>query len=457
MMTRTFAWTDEEIRAALDLPGEAAVEFSGVSTDSRTLQPGALFVALAGERFDGHDHLDQAAARGARGAVVSRPVEAPAELVVYRVDDTLVALGDLARHRRDALGARVIGITGSSGKTSTKDFLRGALEATLRVHATRGNQNNRIGLPLTLLEAPDDTEVVVAEMGTSEPGEIEELVRIGRPDVGVVVTVSESHLDRLVDLAGVMSEKLDMVRGLSAEAVPLVGDNPRSLAEGAREIRVDVRVAGLSTAADPDLRPSRLTVDAQGRYGFQWRGVPVALAVTGRHMAYNAVIALAVADSLGVPPEAAARGVSAVQPTGMRSEMRTVGAVSLLVDCYNANPQSTRAALDALAARTGAGPRVALLGTMLELGGRSRALHDEVLQYALSLGLDRVVATGAFAVALPELYHPRLVRAEEPRDGCEAVLPVLRQGGLLLLKASRGVALERLIPALEAEFNGGGD
>ncbi|UCC26538.1 MAG: UDP-N-acetylmuramoyl-tripeptide--D-alanyl-D-alanine ligase [Gemmatimonadales bacterium] len=457
MMTRTFAWTDEEVRAALGLEGGSAGEYPGISTDTRALGPGELFVALTGERFDGHAFLAAAAAAGARGAVVSQAVEPPEGMVLYRVEDTLVALGDLARHRRIAMGARVVGITGSSGKTSTKDFTRGALAGHFRVHATRGNRNNRVGLPLTLLEAPEDAEVIVAEMGTSEPGEIRELVRIGLPDVGVVVTVSESHLDCLVDLDGVMTEKLDMIRGLAPEAVGLVGDTPESLPRSAREIRSDVRVAGLSTGSDPELRPCRLQVDSRGRYRFAWRGEVVSLRVAGRHMAYDAVIALAIADILGVPADLAAEGVSSVRATGMRGEERRVGAVRLLIDCYNANPQSTRAALDALAARTGNGPRAVILGTMLELGSRAAALHDEVLDYALSLGLDLVVATGAFATALPGRSGATLIRAEDPGEGYRAVLPVLRQGGVLLLKASRGVALERLIPALETELLGGGD
>lgn len=455
MSTATFAWTDARVRAALGVEGSAPATFTGVSTDTRTLGSGALFVALVGDRFDGHTFLEQAARAGATGAVVSREVEVPEGMVAYRVGDTLTALGDLALHRREALPARVVGITGSSGKTSTKDFLRAALAGSFRVHATRGNLNNRVGLPLTLLEAPEETQVVVAEMGTNEPGEIRELVRIGRPDVGVITTVSESHLERLGDLEGVLTEKLEMVRGLAPEATPLVGDTPSHLPERARTLRADTRVAGLGEGADPEFRPRRLTVDSEGRYGFVWHDAAVSLGVAGRHMASNAVVALAVAHLLGVPAAAAAAGVSGVAPAAMRGEERRVGPLTLLVDCYNANPQSTRAALDTLAGRTGAGPRIAFLGSMLELGGRSQALHEEVLEYALEQGLELVVATGAFAQALPGYGNSRLVREADPAAALEAILPRLREGGVLLLKGSRGVALERLIPRVESALGGG--
>lgn len=460
MGVAAFTWTDAAVRAALNLKGGsvAAPEAEGpvyaqVSTDTRTLDRGALFVALVGDRFDGHDFLDRAAEAGATGAVVSRDVEAPDGMILYRVEDTLVALGRLARFRRRALDARVVGLTGSSGKTSTKEFLRAALGAGYRVHATRGNLNNRIGVPLTLLATPDDVEAVVVEMGTSEPGEIGVLAEIVEPDLALLVTVGESHLEKLGSLEGVVREKLDIYSTLPADGMALVGDTPDFLPGRARETVPGVAVAGLSDAADPRLRPGHLEVDAGGRYRFRWQGHPVSLQVPGRHMANNAVLALAAADLLGVDPAAAAAAVSTVRPGGMRGEVRTFGPLTVLVDCYNANPQSTRAALDTLASRTGEGRRIAFLGTMLELGEREAELHDRVLEHALSLGLDRVVATGRFATALPGRESAALIRREDPEAGWEAVRDELAAGGTLLLKASRGVRLERLLPLLEA----GGD
>lgn len=470
-----FRWTDAAVREALGLPapgsrpggedapasnagGEGAPVrpgLRGVSTDSRTLEAGDLFVALEGESFDGHDYVDQAVDSGARGVVVHREVSVPDPVAVYPVDDTLAALGRLARYRRERLAAPVVGITGSSGKTTTKEFLRAALETTLRVHANRGNFNNRIGVPLTLLECPDDAEVVVSEMGTSGPGEIRALVEIGRPDVAVLTTVAESHLEGLGSLQGVLREKLDIFHGLPESGTAIVGDLPPLLPDAARAARPGVRVVGTTDGADPDGRPERVRVDDRGCFSFVWRGCEVTLPVPGRHMLQDALLALMTAEALGVPAEAATRGIAGMRPDGMRGEERRIGPVRVVLDCYNANPQSTRAALDTLAMRAAGGPRVAILGTMLELGDESDVLHERVLNYALSVGLDVVVATGAFAGVAPEREHEGLVRARDPREGWASVRERVSNGGIVLLKASRGVALERLVPLMERDLREG--
>ncbi len=455
-----FAWTDARVREALGLArerGEEAIAYAGVSTDSRTVAREALFVALVGERFDGHDFVADAAAAGAAGAVVSRPPDGVEDLVLYRVDDTLEALGRLARYRRRHLSARVVGITGSSGKTTTKDLVRGALEPAYRVHATRGNLNNRIGLPRTVLDAPDETQILVLEMGTNEPGEIGILTGIAEPGYGVVTTVSETHLEELETLEGVLAEKLDLLRGLTEPGVGVVSDEPPVLAEAARGAAERVRVAGWSEAADPDLRPGSPEPDDRACFRFRWRDETVTLRIPGRHAVQNALLALAVADELEVNASDAARGLGRVEPPSMRGELRSVGGLTLILDCYNANPQSVRAALELLGAYPASAPRVAVLGTMLELGRESDRLHREVLSDALDRPLDLVVATGAFAEAARERGPeeggaPALVAADDPADA----YPLLRErlGGkeVVLLKGSRGVALERLLPLLERDF-----
>ncbi|NJD17798.1 MAG: UDP-N-acetylmuramoyl-tripeptide--D-alanyl-D-alanine ligase, partial [Gemmatimonadetes bacterium] len=270
-----FAWTDASVRRALGLaasPSWEGVAYSGVSTDSRTVNPGALYVALAGERFDGHAFVADALARGARGAVVSHPVAEAGGAPLYPVADTLLALGALAAWRRAALTAPVVAITGSAGKTTTKDLTRGALAGSLRVHATRGNLNNRVGMPLTLLATPDDAQAVVLELGTNEPGEIAALARIARADVGVVTTVGEAHLEKLGSLEGVLSEKLDLLRNLAGTGRGVVGDEPSVLPAAAREACPFLRVAGWSALADADLRPQEVEADATGAHRFRWRG-----------------------------------------------------------------------------------------------------------------------------------------------------------------------------------------
>lgn len=457
------AWTDAEVRRALGLREEEAVEgleFTGVSTDSRSVGRGALFVALVGEHLDGHDFVADAVAAGARGAVVSRPPAGSDITTLYPVDDTLVALGRLASHRRAELGATVVGITGSSGKTSTKELTAAAVGGGRRVHATRGNFNNRIGLPLTILAAPADAEVLVLEMGTNEPGEIGTLTAVAGPEVGVVTTVAESHLEKLGSLEGVLEEKLALLRGLPDEGTAVVGDEPGTLVRAARAVRAgkgELRVVGWSDRADPEWRPEEMEADARGRHAFTSRGVRVSLRIPGRHAVQNALLALATADAVGVSVEAAAEGLSVVDPAGLRGEMRRVGGLTLLLDCYNANPQSVAAAVDLLESFDAAGRRVAFLGTMLELGERSRELHRRVLADVLGSDLDVVVASGEFAPAAGEVaggVGVELLSAREPKAAYGLLMSRLRGDEVVLLKASRGVELERLVPLFEKDFGG---
>ena len=458
MSSPGYVWSDAEVREALGLRPDSSrdVEYTGVTTDSRAAGEGDLYVALVGERFDGHEFVADALAAGARGAVVSRSVAGADRTILYPVDDTLAALGRLALHRRRRLTVPVVGVTGSSGKTTTKELLAGALGSTLRVHATKGNLNNQIGLPTTLLRTPLDAEVVVAEMGTNEPGEIAILTAIGEPDVSVLTTVGESHLEKLGSVEGVLKEKLDILRGLRPGGRGVVGDQPRALPMAAREVRPDVRVAGWTDLADEDLRPVDARADEEGRYTFVWRDARVSLRMPGRHAVQNALLALAVAEILGVPAEAAARGVGAVEAGSMRGEVRRLGGLTLLLDCYNANPQSVRASLETLEGRRGR--KVAVLGSMLELGASSGKLHADVLRDALGRKLDAVVATGAFARAaagaVPEREGagPELIAAEEPDEAYRLLRPRLAGDEVVLLKASRGVALERLVPLLEEDF-----
>ncbi len=452
-----FAWTDLEVRSALGLRLDLArdgLRFTEISTDTRTLQPGALYLALSGDRFDGHDFVADAVAGGARAVVVSRALPAARDIVTYPVDDTLVALGRLAHHRRMHLDCPVVAITGSSGKTTTKDFLAAALATARRTHATRGNRNNRVGVPLTLLEAPQESEAVVVELGTSEPGEIRALTEIVSPDVGVVTTVGASHLEGLGSVEGVLREKLDLLRVLPKGAKAVVGDEPTSLVEEARRIMPQVRVAGWSNRADERARPTGAEVDAFGRYRFRWHGHVVSVPMPGRHAVANALLALTVADLLGVPAAKAAQGLEGASTAGMRGQTRTIGGLTVLVDCYNANPQSARAALELLEVYGAPNGRAAVLGTMLELGDASARYHDEVLADALARDIDVVLAVGGFAEAAERMATPsdRVLIAEDWRSGYPLLKERLAGEEVVLLKASRGVALEGMLDLLEADF-----
>jgi len=455
----TAPWTDAEVREALGLDAAQALEggrFTGVGTDSRSLREGALFIALRGESFDGHRFLDAAAERGAPAAIVDHaPDDAPAGMHLYVVPDTLEALGRMATHRRRRLGARVCAITGTNGKTSTKEMARSVLATRYRVHATTGNLNNLVGTPLTLLTAPDDVEALVVEVGTNAPGEIARLRDIVEPDAALITTVGAGHLEGLGTIEGVLVEKTSLLEGLPEDAVTLVGDTPPSLAERARSLRDDVGVAGVTDVADDDLRAEDVRLDDDGLAHFHWRGHAVRLPVRGRHNVTNALLALGLAMEWDIGPAEAIAALAEVKLPGMRMDVQRIGELRAIVDCYNANPGSMKAGFDLLGSMPRGDGRIAVIGSMLELGEHSRAMHRETLEDALARDIDLVVATGEFALAsddLPAEAGARVLRAEDPLDAWQQLHERMQGGEVVLLKGSRGVALERLIPLLEEAY-----
>lgn len=465
-----FSWTAAEVCRALRCQpesGDEGLAFSGISTDTRSLGPGSLFVALQGERFDAHEFLAAAAETGATGAVVQRmPADAPAELRYFTVEDTLSGLGRLAHHRRQSLQGRVLGVAGSNGKTTTKDILRAALSTKYRVHATRGNLNNRIGLPLTLLATPEDAEVIVLEMGTAEPGEIAALVGIAEPDAGIITAIGEEHLEKLGDLEGVLREEMELLAGLGPEGVGFVAEEPAELPARARDLLGAGRVRVAGFGGEADLRPDGANADGvliqpDGTTRWSWRGHALHLPLPGRHNVRNALLALGLATEWGVPVEDAVRGVETMPAPSLRGEWRRVGEVRVLADCYNANPPSLAAAIELLASLPAAGPKIAVLGTMLEMGEGSDSLHrrsaEEIAARVGSGEVDRVVATGAFVRAFEPLageLGDRLVLREDPVEAYAAIAASLTGTETILLKASRGEALERWLPLLEKAWGG---
>ncbi len=461
---KAIRWTELDVLRALGQWEDAHEDrtFRQVSTDTRALGVGDLFVALRGARYNGHDFLQHAADAGAAGAVVEMVPSRSPTLRYFLVQDTLHALGALARHRRMQLGARVVGVVGSNGKTTTKELIRAALAPRYRVHATNATLNNRIGVPLTILSTPDDADVLVVEMGTNEPGEIRLLTGIARPDAAVVTSIGEEHLEKLGDMEGVLEEEVSIFGGLDAHGMALVAEDPPELAERARRAvgRERLRVAGFSERADlcPDGGSQGVSVDPDGTTRWRWQGIPVHLQLPGRWNARNALLALGLADAWGVAAEQAVRGIEAISASPLRGEWKWVGGLRVLADCYNANPPSLWAAVELLATLSSDGPKVVVLGTMRELGTESHALHGrsaEMIAQRTGQDLDFVVATGAFAAAFEPFaaaLGDRLVICADPIEAYHAARPKLRGTGTLLLKASRGEALERWIPLLQGDF-----
>jgi UDP-N-acetylmuramoyl-tripeptide--D-alanyl-D-alanine ligase len=440
------SWTAAQVRAALELEADGRdLEFTRVLTDTRAIEPGALFVALTGDRFDGHDYLETAAAAGALGAVVRRGTEVPRGLVAFEVPDTLRAFGLLARARRRRLDGPVLAITGTNGKTSTKEMLAAVLGTQYRTHATRANLNNLVGVPMTILEAPDDTQALVVEAGANLPGEIARYREIIEPSLTIVTNAVAGHLEGFGSLAGVIEEKLSLTDGVPQA---IVGTDPLALAAGARRRARAVRTAGLR---DADLVPDRVELGPDARPVMTFGPTTFTLAIRGLHQADNAVRVWAVVEHLGLDRAAAAEALERFGLPSGRGELVEQGGLTILNDCYNANPQSFRAAI-ATARALRAGRRLVFIaGTMRELGAESAALHEEIAAALVALEPDLLAVVGDFVPAMApyaERLGDRLLTAPDPIALGPLVAARLKGGEVVVLKASRGVALERILPAL---------
>ena len=443
-------WTLDTIAAAL--AGEAvgklprgSTELTGITTDTRKIGKGNAFLALRGERFDGHDYLRDAVRDGAAALIVSRaPKVDTLGVPIFEVRDTLIALGALGHYWRRAWGKTVIGVAGSNGKTSTKDLLKAALSRAYTVHATTGNLNNRVGVPLTLLALPPEADVAVIELGTSLPGEVAILRDLAEPDIALVTSIAEEHLEGLGDLAGVLREEAAAYEGV---AVGIAPSAQPEIAEVARGRAKRVIVAGLDDSAD--LKPDRWEIGPDGLGVIEIAGVTVRPTVRGLHNLRNAMLALAVAHECGVSYEDAAEGIAGMPQPKMRSAWEQVGNVTLINDAYNANPGSTRAAIELLQGTGSGRQRVIVLGTMRELGAASEQCHADIAGLALASGADIVAGIGEFAPALEKQNErERVITAPDVEDLWPRLEARLQRNAIILLKASRGVQLERLVPHL---------
>lgn len=418
-----------------------------VCTDSRQLQAGDFFVPLVGERFDGHHFLAQLPEHKVQAAVVSRSwtEPLPSGLLHWRVDDTLLAYQQLALLHRRALAKPLVAVTGSAGKTTTRELIRAALAPLGAIQASEGNNNNDVGVPLTVLGASAADAALVIEMGMRGPGEIERLSRCTEPDLAVITNIGTAHIGRLGSREAIAAAKCEITAGLHPKGIVVIpaGD---PLLESALAAVWSGRVLRVRLADDPEVE-SDLVGDVNGDQ-LLIGADRLPLQLEGRHNARNLLLAVAVADQLGVSRKA----LQAMQVTvpGGRNRRLQQGGLTLLDETYNASPEAVLAALELLAAQPGR--RFAVLGTMLELGERSLELHQEVAARAVQLGLDGLVLVdgGEEGKAMAEVAAPlpHLQLVSHPEDAAAPLAAWLNSGDVLLLKASRGVALERLIPLL---------
>ncbi len=449
-------------------PDGGRAPIRGVSTDSRTLAAGNLFVALTGERFDGHDHVASAAANGASAALVSTARAGSlrgAGVPLIAVDDPLLALGRLGRAWRDRFDVPVVGITGSAGKSTAKEMTAAVLGGLGPVLKTEGNLNNRIGVPLTLASLDASHRAAVVEMGISLPGEMAALTGIVRPSVRVVLLAGAAHVEFLRDVAGVAEEKCRIFDG-AAETDCLVWNDDDPFVAPRAASRATGRRFPFGRGAGARVRATRVESGALGRLAItlalDGTELPVEIPVFGEHHATNALAAAAVGTALGIAPAEIASGLAnRFRPMPGRGDVRLLGGdVVLLDDTYNANPVSCVAALRALAATRAAGRRRALaaLGDMLELGVAGPSAHAGVGRLAGELGLDALFTVGdlsahaADAAASSGVRSVRRFRAR--KDLAEGLIAELAAGDAVLLKGSRGSRMDEVVSAVVAARGG---
>ena len=423
-------------------PAQSDLTFTGITTDSRKIVPGMLFAALPGETFNGHDYIQQAMENGAVAALVSQNVST--SLTVLQVTDVLTALGTLAGHWRRECTAKVIGITGSNGKTTVKEMVASILRQEGSVLATKGNFNNELGLPLTVFRLSKSHDFAVLEMGASNPGDIAYLADIAKPDIGVITNIGPAHLKGFIDIQGVARAKGEMFAALSKDGTAIIN---------AAEPWVDLwlktngagRVCYFNGEGENSVRVRHVADNVVvstpvGEFSLQ-------LPLPGLHNLTNAMAATSVCLALDVPLDRIKAGLEAVKPVpGRLSLKRTASGWTVIDDTYNANPASLYAALKVLASENGEPWLV--MGDMKELGSDSRKMHAELGEAARSLGVKRIFAVGDASTATVDAFGEKAIHFNS-RDGLiEALRAELRPGVACLVKGSRSMGMEHVVNAI---------
>jgi len=431
--------------------GDRDVVVEKISTDSRTLKRGELFVALRGENFDGHDFVEAAAKAEASGAIVdfSWKGKVPARFAVIRAQDTLVAYQTIASNYRNSLALKVLAITGSNGKTSTKDFVASVLAQRFRVTKTEGNFNNHIGLPRTILEAATNDEVAVWEIGMNHPGEVAALAKIAAPDAAIITNVGVAHIEFMGSRDAIAKEKGALAEAIGRDGTVILNADDSFSETIAARTRAKVMFAGIKngTVRAIDIRQtpagSEFTI-LEGAHRCRAQ-----LPVPGLHMVQNALLAVAAGRAFGLSIEECATGLVAAPLTKARLQIKEIQGVQFIDDSYNANPDSMKAALRTLVELDAEGKRIAVLGEMRELGEESERGHREVGEAAAEFGVDQVIAIGdngaviARAAKNAGLEHSLAVRSTN--DAAAVLREISAPGDLVLIKGSRASQTERVI------------
>jgi len=443
------------------LKGDPHLPVDRLHTDTRTLHEGDCFVALRGDRFDGHTFVSQVRGRGAVAALISQrpnPSEMPDDLAIIQVADTLEGLQRFAGEYRRTLDTRVVGVTGSSGKTSTKELIAAVLRVRYKTKATEGNLNNHIGVPLTLVRLDPDDQYGVVEMGMNHPGEIAPLAHMAMPEIGVISSIGPAHIEFFEDQAGIAAEKAELIAALPEGGLAVLNSDD----EWSRRIadRTRARITWVGSGPESTWRAEDLRVEAD-HLSFVLRhngsSARVKLPVVNRVMVSNALLAAAVGRECGLTINEIARGLESVKLPGARMQVVNVEGAWIINDAYNANPDSMKAALTALREFPHAVRRIAVLGTMGELGMHATPLHFITGEFAAKQGLEYLIVVGPQADSYARgaiaggMTHPQVLSATNAEEAAATLKPLLQEGDAVLVKGSHFMGLERLVDALSGK------
>jgi UDP-N-acetylmuramoyl-tripeptide--D-alanyl-D-alanine ligase len=451
-----------KIEEFLDGTGECELKevAHGYSIDSRTVQPGELFFAVKGQRLDGHDYVHQALERGAVSAVVRKDqlAQFSVKTCLLAVDDTLVALQTLAAAVRRIWGKSVIGVTGSAGKTTTKDAIAHVLASRYRVLKSEGNFNNHFGLPLMLLKLQPEQEVAVIEMGMSHAGEIAALAKIAQPDIGVVTVVAPVHLEYFDSIASIARAKYELIESLPHDGTAILNADDEYVSQFGRDYRG--KVIRYGTRKGADVRADN--IESRGADGsvfdvvVEGRHKRAVLHLVGTHNIHNALAAVAVGMERGISLADAIEALATLMPGDKRGQVVRVGNIKVVNDCYNSNPKALEAMVDALAAMP-AKRRIVVAGEMLELGPTGEQMHRESGKHMADKGIDILVGVRGLAKPMVEAANASGIHAEfvaTPEEAGEWLARETRDGDVVLLKASRGVKLEKALEKWKSQADG---
>lgn len=436
--------------------GGNGITFSGVSTDSRNLSPGEIFFALKGENYDGHEYVDEAIKKGAGGAVIeANSIAHDSGKLLIRVPSTLRALGDLAcEWRKSFPQLRLAAITGSNGKTTTKEMTWSILSLKYKTLKNTGNFNNLIGLPLTLFKLDASYRAAVVELGMNDFGEIRRLAEIALPDTGAITNIGRAHLEKLGGIEGVAKAKGELVEGFTGENVFVVNADDARTVEIARKTDCKKITYGIKSAG-ADITAKDIRLDGFTGIGFlmttEYGEFPVRIKGIGMHNVMNALCSAGIALSLGCGKDEIAEGLGNFNPGYMRLEViESASGFRVINDTYNANPDSMRSAVDELMSHKGEGRAIAVLGDMLELGEKSGSEHHGLGEYLSASGVDFVIACGNFGRAVLEGTGegPGGFYASSHEEAANIVREIARPGDLVLVKGSRGMRMEEVTKKL---------